>query len=73
MEYVLVLYIYAGALAQGDSVALTSIPMQDKVTCEKAATQAESLVARSTKVLRTACLKVQAESDELRRIRSGRQ
>ncbi len=58
MEYVLILYIYAGALAQGDSVALTTVPMQDKVTCETAAKQAESLVARSTKVIRTACLKV---------------
>jgi hypothetical protein len=58
MEYVLIIYIYAGALAQGDSVALTTVPMQDKVTCETAAKQAESLVARSTKVLRTSCLKV---------------
>ncbi len=58
MEYVLILYIYAGAMASGDSVALTNIPMNDKVTCEKAAQQAESLVSRSTKVLRTACLKV---------------
>ena len=58
MEYVLVLYIYAGALAQGDSVALTTIPMQDKVVCETAAKQAESLVRASTKVLRTSCLKV---------------
>jgi hypothetical protein len=58
MEYVLVLYIYAGALAKGDSVALTTVPMQDKVTCETAAKQAESLVHMSTKVLRTSCLKV---------------
>lgn len=58
MEYVLIIYIYAGALAQGDSVALTNIPMADKVTCQKAAGEAESLVARFTKVLRTACLKV---------------
>jgi len=58
MEYVLILYIYAGALAQGDSVALTTVPMHDKITCETAAKQAESLVARSTKVLRTSCLKV---------------
>ena len=58
MEYVLVLYIYAGALAKGDSVALTTVPMQDIATCQKAATQAESLVRASTKVLRTACLKV---------------
>jgi len=58
MEYVLVLYIYAGVLAKGDSVALTTVPMQDKVTCETAAKQAESLVHMSTKVLRTSCLKV---------------
>jgi hypothetical protein len=58
MEYVLVLYIYAGALASGDSVALTTVPMQDIATCQKAATQAESLVRASTKVLRTSCLKV---------------
>ena len=58
MEYVLIIYIYAGAMASGDSVALTTVPMQDKVVCETAAKQAESLVARSTKVLRTACLKV---------------
>ena len=58
MEYVLILYIYAGALAKGDSVALTTVPMQDIATCQKATTQAESLVRASTKVLRTACLKV---------------
>jgi len=58
MEYMLIIYIYAGALAQGDSVALTSVPMQDLATCQTASKQAESLVARSTKVLRTACLKV---------------
>ena len=58
MEYVLIIYIYAGALAHGDSVALTTVPMQDKAVCAMAAKQAESLVARSTKVLRTACLKV---------------
>ncbi len=58
MEYVLIIYIYAGALAKGDSVALTTVPMQDKVTCETAAKQAESLVHMSTKVLRTSCLKV---------------
>ena len=58
MEYVLVLYIYAGAMASGDSVALTTVPMNDKVTCEKAAAESESLVARSTKNLRYACLKV---------------
>jgi len=58
MEYVLIIYIYAGALAKGDSVALTTVPMQDKVTCETAAKQAESLVHMSTNVLRTSCLKV---------------
>ena len=58
MEYVLILYIYAGALAHGDSVALTTIPVESAAACSKAAKDAESLVSMSTKVLRTACLKV---------------
>lgn len=58
MEWILVLYIYAGPWAKGDSVALTQIPMITQEACERSAKDAESLVKNSAKELRHVCLKV---------------
>lgn len=57
MEWVLVLYIYAGAFASGDSVALTTIPMQSQEACQSAGKASGSLVTGSAKVLRFVCVK----------------
>ena len=58
MEWVLVLYIYAGVWAKGDSVAMTNVPMVSMEACERAAKDAESLVKASAKEIRYVCLKV---------------
>ena len=55
--FYLVLYIYAGVMAQGDSVAMVSIPQQNLQSCQESGKQAEKLVSGSTKTLRFICLK----------------
>ena len=57
MEWVLILYIYAGALAQGDSVALTHIPMSSEQACRTAGEAAGGLVKTTTKNVRYVCVK----------------
>ena len=57
MEYVLVLYIYAGAMAQGDSVALTHIPMSTEQACKAAGEASNGLVRATTKNVRYVCVK----------------
>ncbi len=57
MEYVLVLYVYAGMLSKGDSVALTRIDTyQTAEACREAAMVAEPLVKGTFKELRYACI-----------------
>ena len=58
MDWVLVLYIYAGVWAKGDSVAITTIPMATQEACEKAARDTEGLVRQTAKEIRHACVKV---------------
>jgi hypothetical protein len=58
MEWVLILYIYAGVLAKGDSVALATIPMRSQEVCEIAGKEAEVLTSNSTKSTRYVCVKV---------------
>jgi len=58
MEWILVLYIYAGPFAKGDSVALATIPMQNQEVCEIAGKEAEVLTINTTKVTRHVCVKV---------------
>ena len=58
MEWVLVLYIYAGVWAKGDSVAITTVPMANLAACEKAGQSADSLVKGSAKDVRYVCMKV---------------
>jgi hypothetical protein len=55
--WVLVIYIYAGAMAKGDSVTLTSIPgFKSYGQCVKAGTDSKTLVANSYKEQRYVCL-----------------
>ena len=57
MEWVLVLYIYAGVLAKGDSVTLTTVPMETEKACRVAGDAANALVAGSTKIVRYVCVR----------------
>lgn len=56
MSFVLVLYIYAGALARGDSVTMQAIQMPTLAACEREGRRAEALVRGSAKELRFVCL-----------------
>ena len=58
MNWILVIYIYAGVLANGDSVAITSIPnFATLQECRQAGKDAEVLVTGSAKVYRFVCLR----------------
>ena len=59
MSWILVIYIYAGAMAQGDSVTLTSVPMSTQELCESSGQELDPLVSGTTKVVRYVCLKNQ--------------
>lgn len=56
MEYLLVLYIYAGLLAKGDSVAITTITFGSETECRNAGEAAAPLVKGSSKEIRYICL-----------------
>ena len=55
--FYLVLYIYAGVMAQGDSVAMVSVPQASLQACQESGEQAKKLVSGSTKTLRFICVK----------------
>lgn len=57
MKFLLVIYIFAGSWAKGDSVALQVAPMPTQQVCEAAGRQAETLVKGSAKEYRFVCLK----------------
>lgn len=57
MSYILVLYIYAGVMAKGDSVAMTTVPQPSFQACQAAGREAAELVKGSFKELRFICLK----------------
>lgn len=57
MEFVLVLYIYAGMLAKGDSVAMQAVyGFKTEQSCKAAGAAASPLVSGSTKELRFVCM-----------------
>lgn len=58
MSAILVIYIYAGMLAKGDSVAINSIPMPNVQICEREAVKTKQLVKNTTKEIITVCLNV---------------
>ena len=58
MTWVLILYIYAGMMAKGDSVALTNVPgFTAEAECQAAGRKAEQLVEGSSKTARFVCVR----------------
>jgi hypothetical protein len=56
-EWVLIIYIYAGMMAKGDSVTMVTIPgYTSEQTCKDAGPYAKSLVSGSVKEYRFVCL-----------------
>jgi len=56
--WILIVYIYAGVFAKGDSVAIVSVPgFTAQATCEQAGKQTEKFVAGSAKEHRFQCVK----------------
>jgi hypothetical protein len=59
MEWVLIIYIYAGPWSKTDSVTITSVPMATEQICHQSAKDAEPLVSKTSfKEIRTVCLRV---------------
>jgi hypothetical protein len=57
MSYVLVMYIYAGMMAKGDSVTLSQVDgFTSMQSCQEAGKAGERLVGGSTKEYRFVCL-----------------
>lgn len=58
MEWILVIYIYAGTWAKGDSVAIQTVNgWKSESECTMAGNKLKPLVDQSSKELRFACLK----------------
>ena len=56
-EFILVIYIYAGMLAKGDSVAIQPIyGFKTEAQCQEAGRKAEPLVKGSAKEYRFICM-----------------
>lgn len=59
ITWTMIVFVYAGALANGDSVALITVPgFTSEVACKEAGESAAHLDDSSTKVYRFACVKV---------------
>ena len=58
MSWTLVLYVFAGVFAKGDSVSVTHIPnFKSEAHCSAAGSAAKPLVSGSTKELRFVCIR----------------
>ena len=58
MNWTLILYIYAGVFAKGDSVTLTHIPgFKTEQHCSAAGSAAKPLVKDSAKEIRFVCIR----------------
>lgn len=58
MSWTLVLYIYAGVFAKGDSVTLTHIPgFKTEQHCQAAGNMTKPLVSGSAKEIRYICIR----------------
>jgi len=56
--FILIIYIFAGPFAKGDSVALTSVPgFSTEAACKSAGFKASSFVVGSAKEYRFECVK----------------
>lgn len=59
MGWVLILYVYANALANGDSVAMTTVPnFTTQQACQVAGRQATGMTDGSAKTMRFVCVQV---------------
>lgn len=57
VTWILILYIYAGAMSKGDSVTLTSVAFETEASCEAAGKKSDQLVSGSFKNVRYICVK----------------
>lgn len=58
--WTLILYIYAGTFAKGDSVTLTNVTgFKTEQVCQEAGNSTKKLVKDSAKELRYVCVKVE--------------
>jgi hypothetical protein len=57
MSWVLILYIYAGMMAKGDSVALTTTTFANEEACIAAGKKANSLTLGTAKNVRYVCVR----------------
>lgn len=58
MSWVLVIFVHAGMLSNADSMALTNVPgFKTEAACQMAALQAVEFGKRTTKEVRTVCLR----------------
>jgi len=57
MSFVLIMYIYAGAFARGDSASMLAVPMPSMDVCQREGKRGETLVGGSAKDYRFVCLK----------------
>ena len=56
--WILIIYIYAGTFAKGDSVTLNNVPgFTSQQSCEAAAAASKHFVDASTKEFRYVCVK----------------
>lgn len=55
--YFLVLYIYAGTWAKGDSVTMTVIPQASEQQCKESGRRSVELVRDTLKEMRFMCIK----------------
>lgn len=57
MTWVLVMYIYAGTLANGDSVTISTVDnFKTEASCKRAGPYGEKLVSLSSKSYRFVCM-----------------
>jgi hypothetical protein len=62
ITWILVIYIYAGAFAKGDSVTVTSVSgFKSMNECQTAGLTTQKLVEDSAKILRFVCLQQSGE------------
>jgi hypothetical protein len=58
MNWILILFVHAGALSNADSMALTSVPgFRNEATCQAAGRASEALTKGTTKNTRWVCVK----------------
>ncbi len=58
MNWILILFVHAGALSNADSMALTSVPgFRNEAICQTAGRASEALTKVTTKNTRWVCVK----------------